>query len=116
MKLDRVGVFEFSREKNTKADKLKPQIPAKVKKQRKKQLMELQQSISKEINKKLIGKKVDCIIEALNSDGTVVGRTYKDAPEVDGLVFINTEEIIEPGDIITAKITGAVEYDLIAEY
>ena len=116
MKLDRVGVFEFSKEKNTKADKLKPQILAKIKKQRKKQLMELQQSVSKEINKKLIGKKVDCIIEALNSDGTVVGRTYKDAPEVDGLVFINTDEIIEPGDIITAKITGAIEYDLIAEY
>ena len=73
-------------------------------------------SAAKEINKKLIGKKVNCIIEALNSDGTIVGRTYKDAPEVDGLVFINTEEIIEPGDIITAKITGAVEYDLIAEY
>ena len=116
MKLDRVGVFEFSKEKNTKAYSLKPQIPARIKKQRKKILMELQQSVSKEINKKLIGKKVDCIIEALNSDGTIVGRTYKDAPEVDGLVFINTEEIIEPGDIITAKITGAIEYDLIAEY
>ena len=116
MKLDRVGVFEYSKEKNTKGYKLKPQIPAKIKKQRKKQLMELQQLVSKEINKKLIGKKVDCIIEALNSDGAIVGRTYKDAPEVDGLVFINSEEIIEPGDIITAKITGAIEYDLIAEY
>lgn len=116
MKLDRVGVFEFSKEKNTKAYKLKPQILAKVKKQRKKLLMELQQSVSKEINKKLINKKIDCIIEAINSDGTIVGRTYKDAPEVDGLVFINTDKIVEPGDIITAKITGAVEYDLIAEF
>ena len=116
MKIDRVGVFEYSKEKNTKGYKLKPQVLAKVKKQRKKQLMELQQSVSKEINEKLVGKKIDCIIEALNSDGTIVGRTYKDAPEVDGLVFINTEEIIEPGDIITAKITGAIEYDLIAEY
>ena len=116
MKIDRVGVFEFSKEKNTKAYSLKPQILAKVKKQRKRQLMELQQTVSKEINKKLIGKKIDCIIEAINSDGTIVGRTYKDAPEVDGLVFINTDEIVEPGDIITAKITGAVEYDLIAEY
>ena len=116
MKLDRVGVFEFSKEKNTKAYSLKPQILAKDKKKRKQKLMTLQQSVSKEINEKLIGQKIDCIIEAINSDGTVVGRTYKDAPEVDGLVFINTEEIIEPGDIITAKITGAVEYDLIAEY
>lgn len=116
MKIDRVGVFEFSKERNTKAYKLKPQILAKVKKQRKKLLMELQQSVSKEINKKLINKKIDCIIEAINSDGTIVGRTYKDAPEVDGLVFINTDKIVEPGDIITAKITGAVEYDLIAEF
>ncbi len=114
MKIDKLGVFEFSREKNTKAYKLRPQIPAKIKKQRKKQLMELQQKVSKEINHKLIGKKIDCIIEAINSDGMVVGRTYKDAPEVDGLVFINTKTPVTPCDIITVKITGAVEYDLTA--
>ncbi len=114
MKIDKLGVFEFSREKNTKAYKLKPQISAKVKKQRKKQLMELQQGISKEINKKLIGKKIDCIIEAISETGEITGRTYKDAPEVDGLVYINTAAPVNPGDIITAKITGAVEYDLIA--
>lgn len=114
MKIDKLGVFEFSKEKNTKAYKLKPQIPAKIKKQRKNQLMELQQSVSKEINNKLIGKKIDCIIEAINSNGDIVGRTYKDAPEVDGLVFIQTETPVNPGDIVTAKITGAVEYDLIA--
>ena len=116
MKIDKLGIFEFSREKNTKAYKLKPQIPSKIKKQRKKQLMELQQKISKEINNKLIGKKIDCIIEAINSDGLVVGRTYKDAPEVDGLVFIDTKTPVTPGDIITVKITGAVEYDLTATF
>ncbi len=116
MKIDKLGVFEFSREKNTKAYKLRPQIPAKIKKQRKKQLMELQQKVSKEINHKLIGKKIDCIIEAINSDGMVVGRTYKDAPEVDGLVFIDTKTPVTPGDIITVKITGAVEYDLTATF
>ena len=116
MKIDKLGIFEFSREKNTKAYKLKPQIPSKIKKQRKKQLMELQQKISKEINNKLIGKKVDCIIEAINSNGLVVGRTYKDAPEVDGLIFINTKTPVTPGDIITVKITGAVEYDLAATF
>ena len=116
MKIEKLGIFEFSREKNTKAYKLKPQIPSKIKKQRKKQLMELQQQVSKEINNKLIGKKIDCIIEAINSDGMVVGRTYKDAPEVDGLVFINTKTPVTPGDIITVKITGAVEYDLIANF
>lgn len=116
MKIEKLGIFEFSREKNTKAYKLKPQIPSKIKKQRKKQLMELQQQVSKGINNKLIGKKIDCIIEAINSDGMVVGRTYKDAPEVDGLVFINTKTPVTPGDIITVKITGAVEYDLIANF
>lgn len=113
MKIDKLGVFEFSREKNTKADKMKPQILSKVKKQRRKQLMQLQQEISSNINKKLIGKKLDCIVEAINEKGTVVARTYKDAPEVDGLIYINTTTPVNPGDIITVKITGAVEYDLI---
>ncbi len=116
MKIDRLGVFEFSKEKNTKAYNLKPQITAKVKKQRKKLLMELQQEVSKEINKKLTGKKTDCIVEALQNDGTVIARSYKDAPEVDGLVYVNTKTPVIPGDIITVKITGAFEYDLTATF
>lgn len=116
MKLDRVGIFEFSKEKNTLAYSLKPQILSKVKKQRKKALMKLQQSISAERNKKLIGKKIDCIIETINPDGMLTARSYMDAPEIDGLVYINTTTPVLPGDIITVKITGAVEYDLIAEF
>lgn len=112
MKLDKVGVFEFSKEKNTKAYKLKPQIPSKIKKQRKKALMTLQQKISKTINEKLIGKNIECIIESITENGTVIGRTYKDAPEVDGLIYIETKTPVIPGDIVTAKITGANEYDL----
>ncbi len=114
MKIDRLGVFEFSREKDTKAYNLKPQISAKIKKQRKKQLMLLQQNISKELNKKLIGKKINCIVETINENGIITARSYKDAPEVDGLVFIKTKTPVIPGDIITAEITGAVEYDLTA--
>ena len=116
MKIDRLGVFEFSREKNTKAYSMKPQVLAKVKKQRKNELMKLQQQVSKSINEKLIGKKIDCIVESINEDGAVVARSYKDAPEVDGLVFVDTKTPVIPGDIITVKITGAVEYDLIATY
>lgn len=116
MKIDKLGVFEFSKEKNTKAYSMKPQVLAKLKKQRKNMLMKLQQNVSKSINEKLIGKKIDCIIESINEDGTVTARSYKDAPEVDGLVFIDTKVPVLPGDIITAKITGAVEYDLIAKY
>lgn len=113
MKIDRLGVFEFSKEKNTKAYSIKPQIPAKIKKQRKKSLMELQQKISKEQNKKLIGKQIDCIIESLSEDNYITARTYKDAPEVDGLIYLETKTPVIPGDIVTAKITGANEYDLI---
>ena len=116
MKIDRLGVFEFSREKNTKAYTLKPQILSKIKKQRKKSLMQLQQQVSKTINAKMIGKKIDCIVESINEDGAVVARSYKDAPEVDGLVFVDTITPVIPGDIITVKITGANEYDLIATY
>ncbi len=112
MKLDRVGVFEFSREKNTKADKLKPQIVAKIKHSRRKKLMEIQQDVSKEINKKLIGKKIDCIIETIGSDGIITARTYKDAPEVDGLIYIKTDKDLTPGDIVNVEVTGAAEYDL----
>ena len=113
MKIDKLGIFEFSKEKNTKAAKLKPQINAKIKKQRRNILMSLQQKISGDINKKLIGKKIDCIIDAIQDNGDIIARTYKDAPEVDGLIYINTTTPVNPGDIITAKITGAVQYDLI---
>lgn len=115
VKLDKVGIFEFSKEKNTPAYKLKPQISAKVKKQRKNTLMALQQEISKKINEQLIGSEIECIIEAINEDGMVVARTYKDAPEVDGLIYINTQEVLSPADIVTAKIVDAIEYDLIGE-
>ncbi len=116
MKFDRAGVFEYSREKDTKAYKLKPQILSKEKKRRKKLLMELQQRISKELNRKLIGKKIDCIVETVNQDGVICARTYKDAPEVDGLIYIKTSTPVMPGDIITATITGASEYDLEGEF
>lgn len=116
MKIDRMGVFEFSKEKNTKAYSLKPQVPAKIKKKRRNALMKLQQTVSKELNEKSVGKKIDCIVENINEDGLVIARSYKDAPEVDGLVYVCTKTPVIPGDIITVKITGAVEYDLTAVY
>ena len=74
--------------------------------------MELQQKISKQINFRLINKKIDCIVESIDDSGIVCGRTYKDAPEVDGLVYIKTKTPVIPGDIIKVKITGADAYDL----
>ena len=111
-KFDKMGAFEFSREKNTYAYSLPEQIPAKIKKQRKNCLMKLQKQISKQINETFIGKQIPCIIESVTSDGQVIARSYRDAPEVDGLVYIQTDEIPVPGDIETVTITGGDDYDL----
>lgn len=112
MKFDKAGVFTYSREKNTYAYSLKPQIRADIKKKRKNALMKLQKNISLEINKKYINKKISCIVEEIHSNGDVIARSYKDAPEVDGLVYIKTEEYLTPGDIVDVTIKKATHYDL----
>lgn len=111
-KFDKMGAFEFSKEKNTYAYSLPEQIPARIKKQRRNKLMKLQQKISKEINETFVGKEIPCIIESVTDDGVVVARGYRDAPEVDGLVYIDTDEVLVPGDIENVKICGCDEYDL----
>ena len=112
MKFDRVGVFAYSREKNTYAYNLKPQIRKNIKIKRRNQLMKLQKQISFVNNKKYIGKSVPCIIEQIGSDGTIIARSFKDAPEVDGLVYIKTKEYINPGDILDVKINKVTSYDM----
>lgn len=115
MKFDKMGVFEYSREKGTPSYKLKPLVPKKIMHERYKKLMELQQSVSKKINESYIGKTIPCIIENYTDDGYVVARSQHDAPEVDGLVYIKTDEQLIPGDIENIKITGCDEYDLTGE-
>lgn len=115
VKFDKLGVFEYSREKNTVSYKLKPQIPARIKHARFKKLMQIQQKISKDINESYIGKTLPCIIEGITDDGFVIARTEHDAPEVDGLVYIKTDKQVVPGDIEDVKITSATEYDLYGE-
>ncbi len=112
IKFDKVGVFAYSREKNTYAYNLKPQINAQTKNKRKRELMKIQKEISLNINKSFIKKEIPCIIEELHSNGTIVARSYKDAPEVDGLVYIKSKEYLTPGDIVNVKITKATCYDL----
>ena len=112
MRFDRMGVFEFSKERNTVAYSLPHQVYAKVKKQRKNKLMQLQQRISKEINETFIGKELPCLIEAITQEQTVIARSYRDAPEIDGLVYIESDRELIPGDIENIKITCADEYDL----
>lgn len=117
VRFDRLGVFTYSKEEDTPAALLKPQITAKVKKKRQKQLMELQQSIAFDISSSHIGRVFDVIIEGriADKDKVYVGRTYMDGPKVDGYIFINSEEELMSGDIIQAKVTGANHYDLIGE-
>lgn len=112
VKFDKLGVFEFSKEKGTYAYTLPNQVLAREKKQRKNKLMKLQQKVSKEINQLTIGKTIDCIIETIGEDGSIVARTYKDAPEVDGLIFVSSKEMLCPGDVVGVKVISANEYDL----
>ncbi len=115
MKFDRMGVFCYSREKGTPSYNMKPQVPKRVAKARYKKLMEIQQEISIERNKKLIGKTIPCIIECLSDDGEIIARTQYDAPEIDGIVNIKSDKPVVPGDIEQVKIVDSTEYDLIGE-
>ncbi len=116
VKFDRLGVFEFSREEGTLAYDMKPQIPQKTKKERKKIIMHEQSKISLEINKRFIGQNLQVLIEAVPSSGDIIARSFRDAPDIDGLVYIkNSDRIFTPGDIETVKIISADEYDLFAE-
>lgn len=112
MRFDKMGVFEYSREKGTPAYSIKPQILGKIKKQRKKELMLLQQSISKQINESFVGKNLPVIIESVDSKGIVTARTYRDAPEIDGVMYIETEKHVLPGDIEIATVNNFDAYDL----
>ena len=115
MKFDRVGVFTYSREKGTPSYNMPNRVPSKVAKARYKKLMEIQQKISLERNKKFIGKTISCIIEAYSDDCEVVARSEYDAPEIDGIVSIKTDKHLVPGDIEQVKIIDATEYDLVGE-
>lgn len=111
-RFDRLGVFQFSKEKGTYAYNLKPQVPKRVKEKRHHLILELQKEISKDINSKMVGKKIPSIIETIQSDGITIGRTYKDAPDVDGLIYITSDEVLTPGDIYDVEITSSTDYDL----
>lgn len=112
VKFDRMGVFEYSREKGTYSYSLKPAIPARIKKDRREKLMELQQKISLENNEKYIDRTIKCIVEGYTDDGLVILRSEHDAPEIDGLVYADTQNQVVPGDIENVKITKVDEYDL----
>jgi len=116
MEFDRLGVFTYSAEEDTPAAEMLGQVPEKVKEERRLELMELQQEIAFAKAEDMAGKEVLAMIEGKVADeDAYVGRTYKDAPNVDGLIFINTQEELMSGDFARVRVTGALEYDLIGE-
>lgn len=116
MEFDRLGVFAFSCEEGTAAAEMEDQVPDDVKEQRRDELMELQQEIAFEKAKEMIGKRLMVIVEGkLTDEDTYVTRTYRDAPGVDGFLFLNTEATLVTGDLAEVIVTDANEYDLIGE-
>ncbi len=116
MRFDKMGVFEYSREKNTASYEMSDQVPAKIKHERYKKLMALQQEISYEINQSYIGKTIPCIVESFTDEGIVILRSEHDAPEIDGLVYVKSDRSVVPGDIENVKIEKADEYDLFGKF
>ena len=116
MEFDRLGVFTYSPEEDTPAAVMPDQIPEDVKEDRQAELMELQQEIAFDLAEEMIGREVLVMIEGKVADeNAYVGRTYKDAPNVDGLIFVESEEELMSGDFARVRITGALEYDLMGE-
>lgn len=116
MEFDRLGVFTYSAEEDTSAADMPEQIEESVKEDRQAELMELQQDIAFDKAEDMVGSEVLMMVEGKVADENVyVGRTYKDAPNVDGLIFVHTDAELITGDFAKVKVTGALEYDLIGE-
>lgn len=116
IKFDRLGVFTYSKEEGTPASRLSGQVSEKIKEKRQKEIMEIQQGISYNKNQEKVGSIVEVLIEeAIEQDREYLGRTYGDAPDIDGLVYVRSNTPAHVGDIMLTRISGALEYDLIGE-
>ena len=115
VKFDRLGVFAYSREEDTPAAILEGQIDEDIKQERKNRLMEIQQGISYEKNKTFVRSTLEVMIDEKVEDGLYEGRSYRDMMEIDGLVFVKTQEDLKKGQFVNVNITEALEYDLTGE-
>ena len=114
MEFDRLGVFTYSPEEDTPAASMPGQVEEEIKEERQAELMELRQEIAFGQAERMTGREVLVMIEGKIADeNAYVGRTYRDAPNVDGLIFVNTEEELMSGDFARVQVSGAVDYDLI---
>ena len=116
MRFDRLGVFTYSPEEGTAAALMPDQLDEDVKAKRQDELMQLQQEIAFEISDSMVGRQLDVLVEGrLPEDNVYIGRTYKDAPDVDGYIFITAPFELFSGDLVSVSVTGSNEYDLIGE-
>lgn len=116
MEFDRLGVFPYSREEDTPAYGMPGQVPEEIREARRDEIMELQQEISLEKGEEKIGRELLVMIEGkVTDENAYIGRTYGDAPDVDGYIFVQTGELMVTGDFAKVRVTGALEYDLIGE-
>ena len=116
LEFDRLGVFTYSPEEDTPAAIMENQIEEEIKEDRRAEIMELQQEIAYDKADSMIGQKLMVMIEGKVADeNAYVGRSYKDAPNVDGYVFVNADRNLMTGDFVPVVITGSYEYDLIGE-
>ncbi|MBB5265081.1 ribosomal protein S12 methylthiotransferase [Catenibacillus scindens] len=116
MGFDRLGVFTYSPEEGTAAATMPDQIPEEEKLRRQDELMSLQQNIAFDISAAMVGRTLDVLVEGkLPEEGVYIGRTYKDAPDVDGYIFISAREELLSGSFVTVRVTASHEYDLIGE-
>ena len=113
-KFERLGAFVYSREEGTPAYNFSGQVPESIKQKRFQALMSKQQEIAADLNSKFLGKQIEVLIEE-KEDGAYLGRSQFDAPEVDGLVYVNTKKRLEIGKFKKVKITDTLEYDLVGE-
>lgn len=115
-RLDRVGCFTYSLEEGTKAALMEEQIPQEVMEERRDTIMAIQQQVSLEKNRTMVGRHLTCLIEGyIPTDNVYVGRTYKDAPGVDGVIFIDSPYNLLAGQLVPVMVTDCNEYDLIGE-
>ena len=116
MEFDRLGAFAYSQEDDTPAALMDDQVDEEVKAKRRDAIMEMQQEVSIDKSADMVGKTLEVLIEGkVTDENAYIGRSYMDAPNVDGYIFINTNEELMSGDFVYVKITGALEYDLIGE-
>lgn len=117
VKFDKMGAFVYSHEEGTDAYQMEGQVPDKIKKQRLDALMRLQQNISRDKQASFIGQTIKVMIDEKqkDEDDLYLGRSEYDAPEVDGIVYVNSPCKLRPGDFVDVKITDALEYDLVGE-